>query len=488
MTTVIEFFLDGTAQRVSGLSPNLTLLDYLRDHRGRTGTKEGCNEGDCGACTVLLAHHDPDRQGLVYRAVNACITLLPAAHRHWVVTVEDLAPAPGDLHPVQAAMVERHGSQCGFCTPGFVMSLAALQLDGAPACQAETYIAGNLCRCTGYGPILEAAGDIAQSPTDPSFAAKEKAAADWFRSLETDLGLFYDAQGLRYDAPVSLRALLQQRADAPEAVLVAGTTELGLWVNKELRDFPHLISTTRVPEMTAVAFRPDGTLVIGGAATYEQAWPLLRQVIPEGQDWFERFASKHIRQQATIGGNIVNASPIGDGPPVLLALDALVELASIDGTRLVPLVDFFVGYKRTLLADNEILTAIHIPPREDGQLFAALKVSKRKDQDISAVMAVFSWRVRDEGCFDRVRIAFGGMSATPQLALRTMMALEDQPVSEATIATAVETLEQDFSPIDDLRASAWYRITVSKNLLDAALRESLEAGSAPASGAAEEAA
>ena len=473
MSTVIEFFLDGEAQQISGLSPNTSLLDFLRDHRGKTGTKEGCNEGDCGACTVLLAHYEPLSEKFVYRAVNACITLLPAAHRHWVVTVEDLAAAPSQLHPVQQAMVERHGSQCGFCTPGFVMSLAAMHLDGAPATQAETYIAGNLCRCTGYGPILEAADDVAQTPKDAAFSAKEEAAGRWFRSLQPDLGLFYEADDMRYDCPVSLRALLQERAENPEAVLVAGTTELGLWVNKELKDYPHLISTTRVPEMTAVSFRPDGTLVIGGGATYEQAWPLLRQVIPEGQDWFERFASKQIRQQATLGGNIVNASPIGDGPPVFLALDAVVELSSVDGVRLVPMVDFFEGYKKTALQPNEILTAIHIPPREDGQQFAALKVSKRKDQDISAVMAVFSWRV-ENGRFENVRVAFGGMAATPTLALFTMAALEGQPVTDETITGTVASLDDDFNPIDDLRASAWYRLTVSQNLLDAALRESLD--------------
>ncbi|MGA0234256.1 MAG: FAD binding domain-containing protein, partial [Alphaproteobacteria bacterium] len=329
MSTELQFFLAGEALQVKGVDPTLTLLDYLRDHRALTGTKEGCNEGDCGACTVLLGHYEPLSERIVYRAVNACITLLPAVHRHWVVTVEDLGDGVNSLHPVQDAMVKRHGSQCGFCTPGFVMSLAALHLDGAPANQAETYIAGNLCRCTGYGPILAAAKDSAGAPKDPTFSAKEAEAAAWFRSLSVDTGLFYEKDHHTYDAPVSLKALLQARKDNPDAVLVAGTTELGLWVNKDLQDYPHLISTTRVPEMTAVALQPDGSLVIGGAATYEQAWPLLRQVIPEGQDWFERFASKQIRQQATIGGNIVNASPIGDGPPVFLALQASVELSSV---------------------------------------------------------------------------------------------------------------------------------------------------------------
>ena len=474
MSTVLEFFLAGQAQRIEAVDPTTTLLDYLRDERALTGTKEGCNEGDCGACTVLLAHYDPLGERVIYRAVNACITLLPAVHRHWVVTVEELGDGAGNLHPVQDAMVRRHGSQCGFCTPGFVMSLAALHLDGAPAEQAESYIAGNLCRCTGYGPILEAAHDSAAAPRNPAFAAKEAAATAWFRALPADLGLFYAAQDHDYDAPVSLKALLQARADNPDAVLVAGTTELGLWLNKDLQDFPHLISTTRVPEMTAVTFRPDGTLVIGGGASYEQAWPLLRQVIPEGEDWFQRFASKQIRQQATIGGNIVNASPIGDGPPVFLALNASVELSSVLGSRTVPLSEFFTGYKKTVLGANEVLTAITIPPRENDRTFTALKVSKRKDQDISAVMAVLSWRVEGR-TFRDVRIAFGGMSATPMLAAFTNAALEGKPVSLETVTAALAALDDDFDPIDDLRATAWYRTTVSRNLLEDALLSALDA-------------
>ena len=473
MSTELQFFLAGEALQVKGVDPTLTLLDYLRDHRALTGTKEGCNEGDCGACTVLLGHYEPLSERIVYRAVNACITLLPAVHRHWVVTVEDLGDGVNSLHPVQDAMVKRHGSQCGFCTPGFVMSLAALHLDGAPANQAETYIAGNLCRCTGYGPILAAAKDSAGAPKDPTFSAKEAEAAVWFRSISMDTGLFYEQDHHTYDAPVSLKALLQARKDNPEAVLVAGTTELGLWVNKDLQDYPHLISTTRVPEMTAVAFQPDGSLVIGGAATYEQAWPLLRQVIPEGQDWFERFASKQIRQQATIGGNIVNASPIGDGPPVFLALQASVELSSVSGSRVMPLSEFFLGYKKTALGKDEILTSIIIPPRENDQVFAALKVSKRKDQDISAVMAAFSWRL-ENGHFHDVRIAFGGMSATPMLADFTNSALEGKPANETTVTAALAALDDDFSPIDDLRATAWYRMTVSQNLLEQALTGAVE--------------
>lgn len=474
MSTELQFFLSGEPQQIAGVDPTLTLLDFLRDYRSLTGTKEGCNEGDCGACTVLLGHYEPLSEQIVYRAVNACITLLPAVHRHWVVTVEDLSNGIKDLHPVQDAMVKRHGSQCGFCTPGFVMSLAAMHLDGAPAEQAETYIAGNLCRCTGYGPILAAAKDSVDAPRNPAFTAKENHARSWFRSLAVDSGLFYEQDKQTYDAPVSLKALLQARKDNPDAVLVAGTTELGLWVNKDLQDFPALISTTRVPEMTAVAFRPDGALVIGGAATYEQAWPLLRQVIPEGQDWFDRFASKQIRQQATIGGNIVNASPIGDGPPVFLALNASVELSSSTGTRTMPLSEFFVGYKKTALAPDEVLTSIIVPPRQNDQTFAALKVSKRKDQDISAVMAVFSWRV-DSGHFRDVRIAFGGMSATPMLADFTNAAMEGKPVNAATVREALAALDDDFSPIDDLRATAWYRMTVSQNMLEQALSDAVAA-------------
>lgn len=489
MSTDLQFYLAGKPQRIEGLDPTLTLLDYLRDHRALTGTKEGCNEGDCGACTVLLGHYEPLSETIQYRAVNACITLLPAVHRHWVVTVEDLSDGPNSLHPVQSAMVQHHGSQCGFCTPGFVMSLAAMHLDGAAPEAAETYIAGNLCRCTGYGPILEAAKDSVGAPRDPAFTAKEETAKSWFRSLTPDTGLFYETKaatsahdagsGEIYDAPVSLKALLQARAERPDAVLVAGTTELGLWLNKDLQDFPDLISTTRVPEMTAVTFQPDGTLVIGGAATYEQAWPLLRQVIPEGQDWFDRFASKHIRQQATIGGNVVNASPIGDGPPVLLALNAAVELSSVNQRRTLPLAAFFTGYKQTALAADEVLTGIHIPPREPHTYFSAVKVSKRRDQDISAVMAVFSWRVSN-GYFHDVRIAFGGMSATPMLASGVNAALEGKAVSTEIIKPAMQALSRDFKPIDDLRASAWYRMTVAQNLLEDALREAIDASTSAA--------
>ena len=473
MSQTITFFLGGEELRVQGVSPATTLLNFLREHRGRTGTKEGCNEGDCGACTVLLAHVEGPENDLVYRAVNACITLLPAVHGHWVVSVEDLGQAPDRLHPVQDAMVRRHGSQCGFCTPGFVMSLAAMHLDGAPVEQAETYIAGNLCRCTGYGPILAAAGDSVAAPEDPAFSAKVHAAKDWLIARRADDdGLFYEHGDERYDAPVTLDALLRLRQDHPGATIVAGTTELGLWLNKDLQDFPHLISPTRVSTLTAVDFRSDGTLVIGGAATYEQAWPKLSQVIPEGQDWFERFASMQIRQQATIGGNIVNASPIGDGPPLFLALNAEVELASTRGSRVVPLAAFFTGYKQTELAGDEVLTSILIPRRPENLQFAALKVSKRRDQDISAVMAVFAWQADGEQ-LTGVRLGFGGMDATPQMAGNTQAVLEGKALTPALIDEAVDTLASDFSPIDDLRASAWYRMEVSRNLLRTELEQTL---------------
>lgn len=474
MSQSITFFLGGGELRVQGMSPTTTLLDFLREHQGRTGTKEGCNEGDCGACTVLLAHVEGSDHRIVYRAVNACITLLPAIHGHWVVSIEDLASSPACLHPVQDAMVQRHGSQCGFCTPGFVMSLAAMHLDGAPVEQAETYIAGNLCRCTGYGPILAAAADSVAAPADPAFAAKAQAALTWLiNQRSSDDGLFYEHADARYDAPVTLDALLRLRQDHPGATIVAGTTELGLWLNKDLQDFPHLISPTRIDALTDVDFRADGTLAIGGAASYEQAWPKLRQIIPEGQDWFERFASMQIRQQATIAGNIVNASPIGDGPPLFLALNASVELRSVRGTRVIPLAQFFTGYKQTALAGDELLTKILIPPRAVDLHFAALKVSKRRDQDISAVMAVFAWELTD-GILRNVRLGFGGMAATPKLAEVTQSKLEGKQLSPAVIDAAVAALEHDFNPIDDLRASAWYRMEVSGNLLRATLVQGLE--------------
>ncbi|MBO3275819.1 xanthine dehydrogenase small subunit [Pseudomonas schmalbachii] len=462
---MIQFLLDDELHEVDGLPPETSLLDYLRGHLGRVGSKEGCASGDCGACTVVLA--EPDGAGLRYRAVNSCITLLGAAHGRQVLTVEHLAGET--LHPVQQAMVDCHGSQCGFCTPGIVMSLFAWQHADLPHDRetALTALSGNLCRCTGYRPILAAAERIACSGKSDRFTAHERETAARLHALPGSGAL--DCGDQHAFLPTSLDELDALLAAYPQARLIAGGTDLALEATQNLQGFPQLIHLERIAELQRLEQHTDH-LLIGAARPYADCLEAL-SAYPTVATLLDRLGSLQIRQRGTLGGNIANASPIGDMPPLLLALDATLLLRRAGQVREVPIDGFFTGYRRSVLQPREYIEAIRIPRLRDDQLLRVDKISKRRDDDISAVCMALRLDLDDNGTVRDARLACGGMAATPLRGRRTEAALIGRPFDSAAVAAAQAALAEDFQPIDDLRASAAYRLKVAQNLLRRALLE-----------------
>jgi xanthine dehydrogenase small subunit len=473
----LRFRFRGRDVALDRFSPRATLLDWLREEQGATGTKEGCAEGDCGACTVVLAAL---RRGkLTYEAVNACILLLGQIDGAELITVEDL-PEGERLHPVQQAMVDYHGSQCGFCTPGIVMSLFAAYHSGAPATSASLcdQLAGNLCRCTGYRPILAAGlATCDGAPTDRFAAtAAERAAA--LAALADDADLFVGDEGRFFAAPASLDSLAALYLRYPDATLVAGATDVGLWITKQLRDLKRVIGLGRVSGLDAIDDRSDRPLSLGASVSLAEATPLLSAIHSDLGELMRRFGSIQVRVSGTVGGNIANGSPIGDLAPALIALGGRVILRKGPATRTLALEDFFIAYGKQDRAPGEFVLALEAPRLLDGQHYRALKVSKRFDEDISAVMMAIRLDV-DRRRITGARIAFGGMAATPKRAADTEKALIgaslDEPVSWRPSCAA---LSAEFTPLTDQRASAAYRMTVAANLIEKALIE-IAGASAP---------
>ncbi|MEZ5826205.1 MAG: xanthine dehydrogenase small subunit [Geminicoccaceae bacterium] len=460
MRKSIRFLSGDRTVTIERVDPTMTVLDWLRRIEGRTGTKEGCNEGDCGACTVLIGGLEDGR--VRYRAVNACIRLLATLDGCRLVTVEDLARSDGGLHPVQRAMVEHHASQCGFCTPGIVMSLTGLMQDHGEAPGTEEIdnaLSGNLCRCTGYAPIARAASHaftLGDGRLDDDPAPLE-ALADG-----EDIHL---SDGHRhYFAPASLASLLDLLDERPSARIVAGCTDVGLWINKAMRVLDEVIWVGRIAELRDIR-EQEGGLDIGAAVTWEDALAPLSTLYPGMHRVLLRFASRPVRHAATVGGNIANGSPIGDGPPALIAVGATLHLASRGERRSMPLEQFFIDYGKQDLRKGEIVERITVPKPKPGSLFRCFKLSKRFDQDISAVLAAFALEFED-GIVTSARIAMGGMAATPKRAGNAEAALLGKPWDQAAMERAREALQRDFTPIDDMRASADYRMTAAGNLLE----------------------
>jgi xanthine dehydrogenase small subunit len=437
----------------------MTVLEYLRGVEKLCGTKEGCAEGDCGACTVVIGA--PDGAGIRYRAVNACIMFVPALDGTQLLTVEHLHDA--EPHPVQRAMVEQHASQCGFCTPGFVMSLLALYQTATPADRAAVYdaLAGNLCRCTGYRPIVDAALAVCNGQPEDLFAAAETAAQ--LRALDTAGTLELRHGGQTWIAPRSVDELAETLTRHPDAVLLAGGTDAGLWVTKQHRFLKTIVTLDAVRDMAAIE-NTENTLRIGAAAVYEDALGQLETYYPDFGVLLRRLGSRQIRNRGTIGGNIANGSPIGDTPPVLIALDATLLLRNGVTERTLPIADFFLGYRRTALAPGEFIARIDIPLPRAGRQFRCYKVAKRFDQDISAVCAAFNVELADGRVRD-IRIGFGGMAATPIRVEAVERALTGQAWTEANLRGAMNLLDTTLTPISDMRASADYRRMVARNLL-----------------------
>lgn len=433
--TEVAFMLNGAPVRLDGVSPTRTLLDWLREERGLCGTKEGCNEGDCGACTVMVT----DAGGA--RALNACILFLPQVHGRAVRTVEGIAGPDGALHPVQAAMIDHHGSQCGFCTPGFIVAMAAAHLNGRT--DHADQIAGNLCRCTGYAPILRAAKAAADAPVP-----------DWMHDRPPEVG----AGAFR---PQSADELADWYAAHPDGTLIAGATDVGLWVTKQLRDLSPVAFLNGVADLQTIE-RDGDTLRVGAGVTISALWEATRPLHPSFAELLRRYASVQVRNAATIGGNIANGSPIGDGPPALIALGATLHLRRGNERRAMPLEDFFLDYRKQDRRPGEFVEAVTFPTTAPS--LRCYKLSKRFDQDISAVCGCFNVTV-DGGRVTAARIAFGGMAGTPKRARAVEAALTGQPWAESTITAAKAAFAQDFTPLSDMRASAAYRLTTAANML-----------------------
>lgn len=470
----VRFLLGREAVALDDVRPTTTVLEWLRTHRRRTGTKEGCAEGDCGACTVLLG--SADAAGHVrHEAINACLRLLPTLDGCQLLTVEDLAPEPDELHPVQAALVAAHGSQCGYCTPGFVMSLWTLWRRGEPPSEARILdtLAGNLCRCTGYGPIIDAARHLHATP-DPWRArqeAEEAALPDRLRHLQATGSLDYSAGGVRFSAPARLDELAALAAAHPEATLLAGGTDIGLWITKQDRPLRHLIWTGKVPELHAVQVGVD-EIRLGAAVTYSAAAGAVAALGEDAALLWRRIGSVPIRNAGTIGGNVANGSPIGDTPPMLMALGARLLLRHGEAARELPIERFFEAYGRQDRRPGEIVVGLAIPRPPPDAIFKVMKITKRFDQDIAAVCGAFLIRLDRQGRVAAARLAFGGLAGIPKRAGAAEAALIGRSWSEDGLAPAIAALAHDFTPLTDQRASAAYRLEVAGNLLRKALIES----------------
>jgi xanthine dehydrogenase small subunit len=450
----IAFLLNGETVRLTDTTPTTTLLDWLREARGLTGTKEGCNEGDCGACTVMVT----DDTGA--RALNACILFLPQLHGKAIRTVEGIAGPNGQLHPVQAAMVAHHGSQCGFCTPGFVVSMATAHLNGRT--DHDDQLAGNLCRCTGYAPIIRAAEAAATVPVP-----------EWMRDDPASIRLEIPSGGLAagergadgppptWVAPETSDDLAKWYALHPDATLVGGATDVGLWITKQLRDLGPVAFLNRVADLQRIEIT-DADIRIGAGVTLTDLGDAIRPHHPDFAELIRRYGSVQVRNAATVGGNIANGSPIGDSPPALIALGATLHLRQGDARRSLPLEDFFVGYGKQDRRPGEFVEAVSFPRQPDR--LRCYKLSKRFDQDISAVCGCFVIRV-ENGTVTEARIAFGGMAGTPKRAAHVEAALTGRPWTEATVRAADDAWTQDFTPLSDMRASADYRLAAARNML-----------------------
>lgn len=469
----ITFFFRGGQQQVENAVPTMTVLQFLREYTQtgktrQTGTKEGCAEGDCGACTVVIGELVNDN--LQLRSVNACIQFLPTLDGKALFTVEDLhslLPVPdGTLHPVQQAMVDMHGSQCGFCTPGFIMSLWSMyenEQQSPSKDKISDYLSGNLCRCTGYRPIL----DAAQKAYDYSRVVLERQKViDVLKEIRTLPALHLNNHSQQFFAPKTLQDFAVLRLQLPQARIVAGSTDVGLWVTKQGRNLGDMLYIGQVEELKKVVVT-DHALTIGANVSLSDALIKISDFYPDFQELQRRFASMPIKNAGTLGGNIANGSPIGDSMPALITLGTRLILRVGEQTREIAMEDFYLDYQKTALRLGEFVEAIVIPLRE-GQTrfkFASYKIAKRFEQDISAVCAAISCELDNDDVAHNVRIAFGGMAAIPKRAKYTEAILEDQQITAELIVQAQEALSQDYQPLDDGRASSAYRLHVAKNCL-----------------------
>lgn len=459
----IRFLLNGRNIALSDVGADDTLLDFLRIDQRLTGSKEGCAEGDCGACTVLVGRLTDG--GLVYETVNACIRFLASLDGCHVVTIEYLGGPEGRLSPVQQAMVEHHGSQCGFCTPGIVMSLYALwmQHEHPTVKQVETALQGNLCRCTGYAPIIRAAEEVTNygTPSAEHLATERDSVVASLKDLRDGKRVEVAKGDSRAILPADVDDLAAVLEAEPEATIIAGSTDVGLWVTKFLKRISPAVFIGQLDGLKAIEVTED-SVTMGAGVTYTEAQDVIAEHYPHLSEYWDRIAGWQVRNMGTVGGNIANGSPIGDTPPVLIALGASITLRKGATRRVLPLEEFFIAYGKQDRVAGEFVESITIPRVSTGH-HAAYKISKRRDEDISSVAVGMNVQV-ENGMITAAVLAFGGMAATPKRAAAAEAALVGQPWSEATLVAAADKLPEDFQPLTDMRATSDYRMKVAQNL------------------------
>jgi xanthine dehydrogenase small subunit len=462
----IRFLLNHRLVELSAVSAVQTLLDFLRLDRNLRGTKEGCAEGDCGACTVLVGRLSNGR--LTYESVNACIRFVGSLDGCHIVTVDSLAVPGGPLHPVQQAMVDTHASQCGFCTPGFVMSLYGLWMENPKpsVTEIEKALQGNLCRCTGYAAIIRAAeavsviGDLDKDP----LVAERAAIIQKLDALKDGKRVEIGEGAERFLLPASVDDLAEIYEAEPKARIVAGSTDVGLWVTKFMRDISPVVHLSHLDELRRITVDDTG-ITFGAGVSYTESFPLIAKHFPQLIELWNRIGGQQVRNMGTIGGNIANGSPIGDTPPALIALGASIVLRKGKVSRTLPLESFFIEYGKQDRQPGEFVEAVRIPFLNENAHYAVYKITKRLDEDISAVCGAFRLSLDENGKVSDAVIAYGGMAGTPKRADNAEAALTGADWTEATVDAAMDALGKDYTPLTDWRASADYRLLVAKNLL-----------------------
>jgi len=484
---VLRFWRNGKEIKLENIAPSRTLLQILREDLNSKGTKEGCAEGDCGACTVVVAQEQNNE--LVYTAVNSCIRMAHSVSGHAVWSVEDIISNDGTLHPAQSSMVKAHASQCGFCTPGFVMSLYAMyenytkkNIAITPRI-AQSALTGNLCRCTGYRPIIDAAVSMNQIEQPQSSQQNSKTILKALKELKVSINEDWKKikkgnpkAAASYALPQTLQELLHLKSEYPNAQLIAGSTDAGLQVTKQFKQFDHIIDLTQVSEIRAIEEYPHH-IAIGAGVKLTHAFEELLKDRPQLKNYLMRFAGLPIRNSATLGGNIANGSPIGDSMPLLISLGASVVLSSVQNKKVknreVLLENFYTGYRQSILTQREVITWIKVPKPHSNEILRAYKISKRFDDDISAVSLCINLSISN-GKIAFASLGVGGVAATPAKAYETEKFLLDQPFNMNTLIKAKKILSKEFKPLSDMRASAGYRKQLLENLVQRFAVETLD--------------